>query len=167
MRWIRSRPKWKRAESRYDRRLKNRRARAGGVSDKQELQMKEGNTLNKRKKGAEQESIACDYLERRGVMIVERNYRTRYGEIDLIALHDGYLIFVEVKYRSGTGCGYPEEAVTSAKQRTICKVAEYYLYTHERMLPRAPRGIRYDVVAILGDQVRWISNAFEHHGGYY
>lgn len=100
-------------------------------------------------------------------MIVERNYRTRYGEIDLIALHDGYLVFAEVKYRAAVDCGFPEEAVTGAKQRTICKVAEYYLYTHRRVLMRAPRGIRYDVVAILGGQIRWIVNAFEHHGGYY
>lgn len=118
--------------------------------------------MNKRQIGAEQEAAACAYLEQNGVTIVERNYRTRLGEIDLIGLHEGYLVFVEVKYRAGADCGFPEEAVTAAKQRTICKVAEWYLYTHEQTAEKAPRGVRYDVVAILNAQVRWIQNAFDH-----
>lgn len=126
--------------------------------------MKKGNNLNKRKTGAEQEAIACAYLEQRGVRIVERNFRTRCGEIDLIGIHDGYLMFAEVKFRSSADCGFPEEAVTGAKQRTICRVAEWYLYTHGQILLQAPRGVRYDVVAILGNQIRWIQNAFEHQG---
>lgn len=120
--------------------------------------------MNKRQTGTKQESVACSYLEQRGVAIVERNYRTRRGEIDLIGLHEGYLLFAEVKYRAGAGCGFPEEAVTNAKQRTICKVAEWYLFTHEQILEQAPRGIRYDVIAILGEQIRWIRNAFDHQG---
>lgn len=120
--------------------------------------------MNKRKKGTEQETIACRYVERQGAIVVERNYRTRYGEIDLIGLHDGYLFFAEVKYRANADCGFPEEAVTSAKQRIICKVAEWYLFTHGEILERAPRGIRYDVIAILGEQIRWIPNAFDHRG---
>lgn len=129
--------------------------------------MKKGNTPNKRKMGAEQETIACAYLEQQGARIVERNFRTRYGEVDLIALHDGYLVFAEVKYRSSADCGFPEEAVTGAKQRTICRVAEWYLYTHGQIFGQAPRGVRYDVVAILGGQIRWIKNAFEHQGASY
>lgn len=120
--------------------------------------------MNKRKTGAEQEAIACAYLGQRDVRIVERNFRTRHGEIDLIGLHEGYIIFVEVKYRSSADCGFPEEAVTGAKQRTICRVAEWYLYTHGQILLQAPCGVRYDVVAILGNQIRWIQNAFEHQG---
>lgn len=118
--------------------------------------------MNKRQIGAEQESAACAYLEQNGVTIVERNYRTRRGEVDLIVLHEGYLVFVEVKYRAGADCGFPEEAVTAAKQRTICKVAEWYLYTHGTIMEQAPHGVRYDVIAILGAQVRWIQNAFDH-----
>lgn len=120
--------------------------------------------MNKRQTGKEQELIACRYLEDRGVVIVERNYRTRYGEIDLIGLHDGYLLFAEVKYRATADCGFPEEAVTGSKQRTICRVAERYLFTHEQILRKAPHGVRYDVVAILGTQIRWIQNAFDHRG---
>lgn len=120
--------------------------------------------MNKRQTGTERESLSCAYLEQRGMTIVERNFRTRYGEIDLIGLHEGYLVFAEVKYRAGLSCGFPEEAVTKAKQRTICKVAEWYLLTHEQILEQAPRGIRYDVIAILGEQVNWIQNAFDHVG---
>lgn len=61
--------------------------------------------MNKRRIGAEYEKIVCDALGRRGVTVVETNYRNRFGEIDIIAKDGEYLCFIEVKYRSGTGCG--------------------------------------------------------------
>ncbi len=121
--------------------------------------------MNKRRTGAEKETLACRYLEERGVRIVERNYRTRAGEIDIIGLHEGFLVFVEVKYRTDLRCGFPEEAVTCAKQRTICRTAQWYIFTHEQTAARAYRGVRYDVVGMLGDQIRWTKNAFDHLAG--
>ena len=115
--------------------------------------------MNKRKTGTEYENCAADYLAANGMHIKERNYRNRSGEIDLIGIHQGYLVFVEVKYRSGAGYGYASAAVTPSKQRQICKVADYYRMTHG-VKDSCP--IRYDVVAIQGDTVEWLQNAFPH-----
>lgn len=91
--------------------------------------------------------------------IVERNYRSKQGEIDLIGYHQGYLVFVEVKYRSGAAKGYAAEAVDMRKQRRICRVADYYRYSHG--IGDAV-GVRYDVVAIQGEAFFWYQNAFPH-----
>ena len=115
--------------------------------------------MNTRKKGNEQEQLAAEYLEERGVRIMERNFRCRQGEIDIIGFHQGYLVFVEVKYRQGTAKGWALEAVNASKQRRICRVADYYRYTHKVPLKTA---VRYDVVAIQGEKVEWIRNAFRH-----
>lgn len=120
--------------------------------------------MNKRAMGAAKEQLAARYLESQGMQIVERNYRNRRGEIDLIGYHLGYLVFVEVKYRAGTDKGYAVEAVDGRKQGQICKVADYYMLTH----PVSGRmGIRYDVVAIQGETIQWIQNAFPHRTGGY
>ena len=84
---------------------------------------------NQREKGAYWEQKAGAYLESIGYEILEYNYRCRMGEIDIVARQDGYLVFVEVKYRADSTVGNPFEAVTSAKQRTISKVASYYCLT--------------------------------------
>ena len=115
--------------------------------------------MNKRKTGAEWEKLAAEYLERQGMRILEANFRCRQGEIDLIGLHEGYLVFVEVKYRSGTGKGYALAAVDSRKQRRICRAADYYRYTHGL---GGNAGVRYDVVGIQGGKVEWVKNAFPH-----
>jgi len=115
--------------------------------------------INKRKIGAEKETLAVEYLEKNGMRIVERNYRNRKGEIDVIGYHEGYLVFVEVKYRKNTQTGTPEEAVHWNKQRIICKVADYYRYCHRIGDFTA---IRYDVVAICGEKITWYQNAFMH-----
>ena len=74
------------------------------------------------------EDLAADYLRRRGYEILERQYRCRWGEIDLIAwAPEGVLCFVEVKARSGTGFSAPREAVTAAKQRRLRNAASWYL----------------------------------------
>ena len=115
--------------------------------------------MNKRKIGADKEQIAASYLEERGMKIVERNFRNRQGEIDLIGYHDGYLVFVEVKFRSNANKGYALAAVDYRKQRQICKVADYYRYQHKLGNHTM---IRYDVVALQGEDVFWIPNAFPH-----
>lgn len=102
---------------------------------------------------------AAEVLEQSGYQIVERNYRCRAGEIDLIARHRGYLVFVEVKYRKNGKKGRPEDAVNLGKQRQISKVAAWYL---------AERGLdlytpcRFDVAAVMPDGIRIYENAFPY-----
>lgn len=115
--------------------------------------------MNKRRTGEQWEAAAADYLKTQGMRIVEQNFRSRQGEIDIIGYHQGYLVFVEVKYRSTDAKGYAAAAVTWHKQRQICKVADYYRYTHKM---GANVGVRYDVVAFQGGEVQWIRNAFPH-----
>ena len=120
---------------------------------------KEGLRRNQRGVGTAAEQLAAEYLENRGMKITERNFRCRSGEVDLIGHDGGYLVFVEVKYRSGSGKGAAPEAVGIAKQRQICRVADYY-----RMKHRVPGStpVRYDVVAIDGGEITWFRNAFAH-----
>ena len=116
--------------------------------------------INRRKVGADGENLAAAYLQRQGVAILERNYRSRKGEIDLIGRDGEYLVFFEVKYRRGADMGYPEEAVGIAKQRQICRVADCYRMVKNLSLQTA---VRYDVIAVEGEQIRWVKNAFPHH----
>ncbi len=104
--------------------------------------------------------MAAAFLEAKGAKILEKNYRCRQGEIDLIARDEGYLVFVEVKYRSSRDKGAPEAAVGSQKQRKICAVADYYRLTHGLGDGTA---VRYDVLAMEGREISWIRNAFPHH----
>ncbi|MBE5873276.1 MAG: YraN family protein [Lachnospiraceae bacterium] len=115
--------------------------------------------MNKRKTGAEREEQAAKYLTEHGMRIVERNYRNRQGEIDIIGYHENFLVFVEVKYRNTYDKGSALSAVTAHKQMQICKVADFYRYQHKLGERTA---VRYDVVAIQGKEVIWIKNAFPH-----
>lgn len=86
---------------------------------------------DKRKQtGAMGERIACEYLRERGYKIVDQNYRTRGGEIDIIAEGEGMTIFVEVKTRRSRTFGFPEEAIDRRKQLKIARTAENYLAVH-------------------------------------
>lgn len=110
--------------------------------------------------GREGEDRAARYLSGRGYRILERNYRTRNGEIDLIALHRGEVVFVEVKTRTSDAFGAPELAVTPQKQRKMIKAALGYI--KYKKLHQVP--CRFDVVAISGADeagVELIQNAFE------
>ena len=117
--------------------------------------------MNRRKTGTEWEQTASAYLARKGMRIVTVNFRCRQGEIDLIGYHNGYLVFVEVKYRTGTEKGYALEAVDRRKQRKICRVSDYY-----RMIHGCPSDtpVRFDVIAIDGGRIEWIRNAFDYIG---
>lgn len=103
--------------------------------------------LNNRETGDRGEGMALRFLERLGYTLVERNYRTRYGEIDLILRDGETLVFVEVKLRRGLGHGDPLEAVTPKKQEKIRAVAGQYLagMTEEPGF----EDLRFDVVGIL------------------
>lgn len=113
--------------------------------------------MNKRKEGSIWENLAAAYLAEQGLLILEKNYRTRLGEIDLIAKEKDTLVFVEVKYRKTDRMGLPEEAVTRKKQGTIRKVAESYCSFHWK---GTETPCRFDVIAVLGEEITWIKNAF-------
>lgn len=113
--------------------------------------------INKRQVGSEKEAEAARYLSGLGYEILANNFYTRTGEIDLIAAEGGYLVFIEVKYRRNLSSGYPEEAVTPAKQRTIRRTARYYMLKNG--YPETTP-CRFDVVAITGNHIRLIQNAF-------
>ena len=100
-------------------------------------------------------------MEYRGAYIKERNFRCRMGEIDLIIRDGRYLAFVEVKYRRTEECGWAAEAVDARKQRVISRVAQFYLhrYGYPEDTP-----CRFDVVAIDGERIQWIKNAFDYCG---
>lgn len=113
--------------------------------------------MNKRQLGEQYETMAVQYLTKAGYRVLERNFRCRTGEIDIIAKDGEYLVFVEVKYRSGRTCGSPLEAVDHKKQQTIIRVAQYYMMKHGYA---TQTNCRFDVVAIQGTEVTLVQNAF-------
>lgn len=117
---------------------------------------------NFRRLGAFYEDRAARLLEEKGYRILEKNYRCRAGEIDLIARDRRTLVFIEVKYRRTDSFGRPEEAVDARKQRTICRVADYYRMEH-RIREDCP--CRFDAVVFLGEEMRLIRNAFPYTAG--
>lgn len=118
-----------------------------------------GSKINKRAIGTAYEKAAGAWLEAQGYEILQYNFRCRSGEIDIVAKDGGYLVFVEVKYRRSEAAGNPLEAVDFKKQRTISRTAFYYLLTHGygELTP-----CRFDVVSVLGEEIRVIKNAFEY-----
>ena len=119
--------------------------------------------MNKRAVGENYEQMAAGYLQSRGARIVECNFHSRRGEIDLIMRESGYLVFVEVKYRRDGQTGDPLEAVDRAKQRRISRTAQYYCLTHGY---GETTPCRFDVAAVLGTdgEVRLVKHAFEFQG---
>ncbi|MCR5420107.1 MAG: YraN family protein [Lachnospiraceae bacterium] len=113
--------------------------------------------MNKRKVGAEHEELAVSYIKDNHIRILERNFRSRSGEIDIIGYDGEYYIFFEVKYRKSDASGNPAEAVNYKKQRVISRVADYY-----RICAKLSdtSNIRFDVISILGAEIEWYKNAF-------
>lgn len=111
--------------------------------------------------GRQGEDLAADHLRRMGYKILERNYRSRHAEIDLIARHRGTLVFVEVKSRRSLRFGDPKWALTPAKRRKISMAALTYLKKRNVMNCSA----RFDVVTLQyrnGNlHIEVIDNAFE------
>ena len=115
------------------------------------------NQTNHRRLGMNQEILACEFLKNNGYDIIESNFRCRLGEIDIIADNEGYLCFVEVKYRKNKYSGYAAESVNIKKQQIILKVANFY-YTRYKIPMSRPA--RFDVVAIDNNNISLIKNAF-------
>jgi len=113
--------------------------------------------MNRRERiGKEGERIACEYLRQHGYALIERNWRCRFGEIDIIARDGDTLVFVEVKRRSGSGYGGAEGALTLRKQRRIVTATRMYLSQTRSDLP-----VRFDLVAIEGERITLLKNAFQ------
>ena len=108
--------------------------------------------------GVRGEDMAAAYLETAGYRILERNWRFHRNEIDIIAMEDDTLVFVEVKKRQDSAHGYGCEAVDHAKQQRIRRVAEAYLSYTKRS--QAETKCRFDVVSIDDDKILLFQNAF-------
>lgn len=98
-----------------------------------------------RERGNEAEELACIYLESKDWIILDRNYYFQKAEVDIVATDRNYIIFIEVKMRSDTFFGQPEEYVTPAKELNIKKAAEAWMY--ERKMETAIA--RFDVISII------------------
>ena len=97
-----------------------------------------------KKAGVLAEEYAANFLSSKGYKIIDRNFSSKFGEIDIIALKDGKLIFAEVKARWSLKFGNLEEAVTSKKLWKIARTGEYYSLLH----PNLPKALRIEVVAL-------------------
>lgn len=95
--------------------------------------------------GKNAEDFTASYLASKGYRIIEKNFHSRFGEIDLIALRNNKLIFIEVKARMSDKFGLPEEAVTPAKIWKISRTGEYYSLLH----PVLPKSLRIEVVSLI------------------
>ncbi|MBR5047084.1 MAG: YraN family protein [Eubacterium sp.] len=109
--------------------------------------------------GDQGEIAAAAFLEKAGVRILQKNFRCRYGEIDLIGWDGHYYLVLEVKYRTGSGAGEASEAVDYPKQRKICLTFNYYRMKN-RLDDFTP--VRFDIVEVdRYGSCHWIKNAFE------
>lgn len=110
--------------------------------------MNTSQALHKKLLGNTGESIASNYLTRQGYRIISRNFKARYGEIDIICVHADTLVFIEVKTRQGREFGLPEEAVTPKKLREVVQTADFFVSTHQNL----PEAFRIDVIGIELDE---------------
>lgn len=105
--------------------------------------------------GKKAEELAADWLVEKGYELLAKNYRHSHAEIDLILTHKQILVFVEVKFRSGTGFGYAEEFVDYTKKRLLIKAAEHYIYEIDWK-----KDIRFDIVGVYKNRSGQIN--FKH-----
>jgi putative endonuclease len=114
--------------------------------------------------GKQGEEVAVNFLKKQGYKILEKNFRCKCGEIDIIALQKKTVVFVEVKTRSSLEFGSPQASVTSKKRIQLTKVAFFYLQKNRLF----DRDARFDVVAIEmvagNNRIELIKNAFELSG---
>jgi putative endonuclease len=106
-------------------------------------------TFARQQLGKRGEDLACQALEQRGYLVVHRRYRTRYGELDIVAQQGGVLVFVEVRARGSGRFGHPADSVTAQKQQRVAAMAEAYLGLEGQL----DRLCRFDVVSVETDVV--------------
>ncbi len=112
--------------------------------------------------GREGESAAIAFLKKKGYRILEKNFRSKVGEIDIIAEQAGVIVFIEVKARSDHKFGHPFDALTPIKQKKIVQTAQSFL-VRKRI---ADKPMRFDVVALTSDpsdswEIELLENAFQ------
>lgn len=107
-------------------------------------------------KGAEAEQAAADYLVAQGLRLIERNFRCRGGEIDLIMQDGSTLVFVEVRARSSRAFGGAAESITAVKQSRIILAARHYLAR-----TGATNNCRFDALLVQSGRIEWLRAAFE------
>jgi len=117
--------------------------------------------------GRKGEDAAATFLKKKGYKIIQRNYRQKTGEIDIIARQDEWLVFIEVKARKSVRFGQPFESVTQTKQAQIGRVALDYM-TRNKLLDQP---VRFDVISILYNQkgetdIKHLPNCFELNSGF-
>lgn len=118
-------------------------------------------TNYRQKFGSWGETLAVEYLLQNGYLILDRNVRNRYGEVDIVASYQNITVFVEVKTRSTLKFGHPEQAVSDRKQIHFLETAQQYLVDH----PSLSADWRVDVIAILhrkgkSPEITHFENAF-------
>lgn len=106
------------------------------------------NVTYQKRTGNEGEDFAAQFLRLHGYQILDRNYHSRYGEVDIVAAHDQCVVFVEVKTRTSARFGLPETSVTPKKLEKINNTGLLWLQDH----PDSPDDWRVDVIAILMDK---------------
>ena len=107
--------------------------------------------------GPQAEAFAAAFFERKGLRLLARNYRCRFGEIDLIARDGETLVFVEVRMRAGAGFGGAAASITGAKRAKLLRAARHYLSGTARM-----PACRFDALLVTGanETIEWLQNAF-------
>lgn len=107
-------------------------------------------------RGEKSEQLACDFLLKQGMQIVDKNFRCKYGELDLVMREQQTLVIVEVRFRKSSKYGGALESITYKKQSRIIAATQYYLLQHKINSP-----IRFDVITMSSDSdINWIKNAF-------
>tara|TARA_R110002072_G_scaffold156369_1_gene306863 strand:+ start:107 stop:466 length:360 start_codon:yes stop_codon:yes gene_type:complete len=110
--------------------------------------------------GQQNEDLALTFLRQKGLVLIQRNYRTRLGEIDLIMKDNEYTVFVEVRYRSSTKFGGALLSVDRRKQAKLIKCAQHYIANTS-----GQQNFRFDVIAISPSssqhEIQWVTNAFD------
>ncbi len=111
-------------------------------------------------RGAAAETRSAEYLESRGLRVIGRNLRCKTGELDLVCLDGEILVIVEVRLRTRRDFGGACASVTSVKRRKLLRAAAFHW---TRNPDWRHRRIRFDVVAIDGDELEWVKDAFRAH----
>jgi len=104
--------------------------------------------MKRRETGIRGEKLAGDFLKKHGYHILEINYRCPYGEIDIVARHQDFLVFIEVRTKQSHQFGTPEESITQAKKERMITTAQHYQQAHDNL----PSSWRIDIVAVELDQ---------------
>jgi len=108
-------------------------------------------------RGERSEQQACNYLLKQGLQLIDKNFRCKQGEIDLIMQDLQTLVIVEVRFRKSKQYGGALESITAKKQSRIIATTQYYILTH-----KIKSAIRFDVITLSNDtDINWIKNAFQ------